>query len=146
MGSIDEHEEAFVAGLTAWMDVNSERIYATRPWKIYGEGPSTTARPAGRGGRSAAPAYTSQDIRFTSKPGALYAFVGAWPDSRVARVKSLGNASPQLAGAKVTFVSLLGYDGNVTWAQDEQGLSVNLPDKAPSQYAVTLKIQGVPTA
>jgi alpha-L-fucosidase len=143
-GSIDEHEEAFIAGLTAWMDVNSDGIYATRPWKIYGEGPSTTARPAGRGGRGAAPAFTSQDIRFTTKAGSLYAFVGAWPDSRVARIKSLGTASPQLAGAKVTAVSLLGYDGNVSFTQDEQGLSVNLPDEAPSQHAVTLKIQGVP--
>jgi alpha-L-fucosidase len=144
-GSIDEHEEAFIAGLTAWMDVNSDGIYATRPWKIYGEGPSTTARPAARGGRGAAPAYTSQDIRFTTKAGALYAFVGAWPESRVARIKSLGSASPQLAGAKVTNVSLLGYGGPVTFTQDEQGLSVNLPEKAPSEHAITLKIQGVPT-
>ena len=45
-GSPDEHELEFLAGLTAWMDVNSEGIYATRPWKIYGEGPSTTARAA----------------------------------------------------------------------------------------------------
>ena len=44
-GSIDDKEEAFIAGLTAWMDVNSEGIYASRPWKIYGEGPSTTAPP-----------------------------------------------------------------------------------------------------
>ena len=38
-GSIDEKEEAFLAGFTAWMDVNSEGIFATRPWKKYGEGP-----------------------------------------------------------------------------------------------------------
>jgi alpha-L-fucosidase len=145
-GTIDEHEEAFLAGLTAWMDVNSEGIYATRPWKIYGEGPSTTARPPGRGGRGAAPAYIAEDIRFTTKAGALYAFVGAWPESRVARIKSLGTGSPQLAGAKVTDVSLLGYGGKVTFTQDEQGLSVNLPNQAPSQHAVTLKIQGVLTA
>jgi len=143
-GSIDEHEEAFIAGLTAWMDVNSEGIYATRPWKIYGEGPSTTARPAGRG-RGPAPAYTAEDIRFTTKPGTLYAFVGAWPKSRVAIIKSLGTASPQMAGAKVAAVSLLGFDGLLTFTQDEQGLSVNLPQKAPSEHAVTLKIQGVPT-
>jgi alpha-L-fucosidase len=142
-GSIDEHEEAFLAGLAAWMGVNSEGIYGTRPWKIYGEGPSTTARPAARGGgRGAAPAYTSQDIRFTTKDGALYAFVGAWPESRVARIKSLAAGSPQLKGAKIAAVSLLGHDGKVNWTQDEQGLSVTLPDKAPSQYAVTLKIQG----
>ncbi len=145
-GSIDEHEEAFLAGLTAWMDVNSEGIYSTRPWKIYGEGPSTTARPAARGGgRGATAASTAQDIRFTTKGDTLYAFVQAWPDSRVAQIKSLATGSPQTGGAKVTGVSLLGYDGKVTWTQDAQGLSVNLPEKAPSQYAVTLKILGVPT-
>ncbi len=142
-GSIDEHEEAFLAGLTAWMGVNSEGIYATRPWKIHGEGPSLAA---GRGGgRGAAPAYTAQDIRFTTKGDTLYAFVGAWPDSRKALIKSLGTGSSQMSGAKVTAVSLLGFDGKVAWTQDEQGLSVNLPEKAPSQFAVTLKIQGVPT-
>ena len=144
-GSIDRREEEFLAGFTAWMDVNSEGIYATRPWKTYGEGPSTTAGPSGRGGgRGAAPAYTSQDIRFTTKAGALYAFVGAWPESRIARIKSLATGSPQLSGAKVTAVSLLGYGGKPDWTQDEQGLSVTLPEQAPSQHAVTLKIQGVP--
>ena len=146
-GSIDELEEAFLAGLTAWMDVNSEGIYSTRPWKIYGEGPSTTPRPATRpGGRAPTPAYTSEDIRFTTKADTLYAFVGAWPPSRIARIKTLALGSPQLSGAKVTAVSLLGYDGKVSWTQDAQGLSVNLPEKAPSEYAVALKIQGVPTA
>jgi alpha-L-fucosidase len=145
-GSIDDREEAFLAGLTAWMDVNSEGIYSTRPWKIYGEGPSTTARATTRGpGRSAAPAYTSEDIRFTTKGETLYAFVGAWPESRIARIKSLASGSPQMAGAKVTSVSLLGFDGKVSWTQDEQGLSVNLPENAPSKYAVTLRINGVPT-
>jgi alpha-L-fucosidase len=144
-GSIDEKEEAFLAGLTAWMDVNSEGIYATRPWKIHGEGPSITAGRGARGGRGAAPAYTAQDIRFTTKGDTLYAFVGAWPESRKAQIKSLATGSPQVGGAKVTAVSLLGYDGKLTWTQDEQGLSVTLPDKAPSQYAVTLKVQGVPT-
>jgi alpha-L-fucosidase len=145
-GSIDEHEEAFIAGLTAWMDVNSEGIYATRPWKIYGEGPSTT-RPAGRAGArgGAAPAYTAEDVRFTTKGDTLYAFVGAFPDSKVAKIKSLATNSPQVAGAKVKNVSLLGYDGPVSFTQDERGLSVNLPDKAPSEHAVTLKIVGVPT-
>ena len=146
-GSIDEHEETFLAGLTAWMDVNSEGIYSTRPWKIYGEGPSTTARPTTRGlGRGAAPAYTSQDIRFTTKVDTLYAFVGAWPESGIVLIKSLGTESPQLSGAKVTSVSLLGSDGKLTWTQGAQGLSISLPDKPPSEHAVTLKIQGVPTA
>jgi len=144
-GSIDDREEAFLAGFTAWMDVNSEGIYGTRPWKVYGEGPSTAPRPpaAPGSGRGPAPPWTSEDIRFTTKAGALYTFVGAWPESRVAKIRSLAAGSPQLSGAKVANVSLLGYGGKVTWTHDEQGLSVTLPDRAPSRYAVTLKIQGV---
>jgi len=144
-GSIDEHEEAFIANFTAWMEVNSEGIFATRPWKIYGEGPSTTAPPA-RAYGPPGPAYTAEDIRFTTKGDALYAFVGAWPESRVAKIKSLASTSPQVAGAKVTNISLLGYDGKLTWMQNEQALTVNLPATPPSQQAVTLKIHGIPTA
>ena len=144
-GSIDDKEEAFIAGFTAWMDVNSEGIFATRPWKIYGEGPSTTTPPA-RAYGAPGPAYTAEDIRFTTKSDALYAFVGAWPESRVARIKSLASGSLQVVGAKVANISLLGYDGKLTWTQDEQALTVNLPAKPPSQHAVTLKIRGLPTA
>jgi alpha-L-fucosidase len=143
-GSIDEHEEAFLAGFTAWMDVNSEGIYSTRPWKIYGEGPSTTAPPVRGYGRTPTP-YTPEDIRFTTKGDTLYAFVGAWPETRMARIKSLAAGSPQLSGAKVTSVSLVGHGGQVAWKQDQQALSVTLPEQPPSQHAVTLKIQGVPT-
>jgi len=92
------------------------------------------------------PPYTTEDIRFTQKGDAVYAFVGAWPESRVAKIKSLATSSPQVAGAKVTNISLLGYGGKLTWTQDAQGLSVNLPDTPPSKEAVTLKIHGLPTA
>jgi alpha-L-fucosidase len=135
-GTIDKYEEAFLAGLTAWMDVNSEGIYATRPWRIYGEGPSTTARPPARGpGRNAPPAFTAQDIRFTTKRDALYAFIGAWPESRVARINGLGTTSPHVAGARISSVSLLGYSGKLSWAQDQDGLTINLPDRAPCENA-----------
>ena len=143
-GSPDEHELEFLAGLTAWMDVNSEGIYATRPWKLYGEGPSATGGRGTRGGgRGAVPAYTSEDIRFTTKTGTLYAFVGAWPESRSATIKSLGNNSPQIAGQKIAEVSLLGYDGKLDWSQTADGLTVKLPEKAPSEYAATLRIKGL---
>jgi hypothetical protein len=85
-----------IAGLTAWMDVNSEGIYASRPWIIYGEGPSTTARGGARGaGRgNATPANTSADIRFTTKGSALYAYLLALPTETRAVVKSLATNSP----------------------------------------------------
>jgi len=141
-GSIDDKEEAFLAGLTAWMDINSEGIYASRPWKIYGEGPSTTARGGARG-RGAAPANTSADVRFTTKGDTLYAYVLALPAEPRAVIKSLATNSPQLDGRKVTEVSLLGFDGKLAWTQDEQGLAVRLPEKMPSEHTLTLRIKGV---
>jgi alpha-L-fucosidase len=136
-GTIDEHEHAFLEGLAAWMDVNGEGIFSTRPWQTFGEGPTRMV------GREQKIDYTSEDIRFTAKAGRLFAFVMAWPESRNALIKTLAANSPQLAGRKVTGVSLLGYDGRLEWSQDNQGLAVKLPEKAPSDYAVTLRIDGV---
>jgi alpha-L-fucosidase len=135
-GTIDEHEIAFLDGLAAWMAVNGEGIFATRPWKTYGEGPTQLA------GREQKSAYTSADIRFTMKAGTLYAFVLAWPESRSALIKTLAANSPQLDGRKITDVSLLGYDGRLNWSQDDQGLSVQLPERPPTEHAVTLRIAG----
>ena len=144
-GSIDEKEEKVLEDIAAWMKVNGEGIFATRPWKIYGEGPSTTATPP-RAYGPPGPAYSAEDIRFTQKGDSLYAFVGAWPESRIAKIRSLAANSPQVAGARVTNIALLGYGGKLTWTQDAQSLSVNLPGTAPSEEAVTLKINGLPMA
>ena len=135
-GTIDGHEVAFLEGLSAWMEVNGEGIFATRPWRIFGEGPTRMS------GREQKTAYTFEDIRFTAKGGTLYAFVLAWPESRGALIKTLAAGSPQLEGRRISDVSLLGHDGRLDWSQDEKGLSVRLPDKAPADYAVTLRIKG----
>ena len=37
-GTIDEQEEAIVKDIGRWMKTNGETIYATRPWKVFGEG------------------------------------------------------------------------------------------------------------
>jgi alpha-L-fucosidase len=147
-GVPDADELKFLAEMTAWMDVNSEGIYSTRPWKIYGEGPSTVAQPRGQfGGARDVRAYTAEDFRFTTRGDTLYAFIMAWPESRSAVIKSLATNSPQMDGRKVTHVSLLGHwgglFGGIKWTQDENGLNVKLPATPPSASAVTLKIKGV---
>jgi alpha-L-fucosidase len=137
-GSPDEHELAFLEGLAAWMSVNSEGVYSTRPWKIYGEGPTQLS-----GREQAAQRYTAEDIRFTARGEALYAFVLAWPESRRVTIKTLANNSPLVAGRKIAEVSLLGYEGKLDWSQTADGLAMKLPEKAPGDYAVTLRIKGL---
>jgi alpha-L-fucosidase len=35
-GMLDNEELKIIDGITRWMSVNSEAIYATRPWKTFG--------------------------------------------------------------------------------------------------------------
>ncbi len=139
-GRLDSDEVKVLEGITAWMQVNSEGIYGTRPWKIYGEGPSTEAAAAGGGfNESKRKALTADDVRFTTKGSTLYAFVMGWPQNH-AMIKALGTASPEQPG-KITQVELLGHAGVLKWRQDAQGLRVDLPPEKPSDYAVTFKVQ-----
>lgn len=48
-GMPDDEELRILDELTAWMRVNSEGIYGSPPWKIYGEGPGTQKVIAGSG-------------------------------------------------------------------------------------------------
>src|SRR5260370_28478076 len=45
-GMLDAEELKILAEITKWMATNGSAIYATRPWKIYGAGPSTQAPTA----------------------------------------------------------------------------------------------------
>ena len=59
------------------MTVNGDAIYGTRPWRIYGEGPTKAA--AGSFHDTDTTNYTAEDFRFTTKGNVLYAIGLAWP-------------------------------------------------------------------
>jgi alpha-L-fucosidase len=133
-GEPDSRELAILAEITSWMAVNSEGIYGTRPWKIFGEGPATAQKGEGRFNENGRKALSPQDIRFTTKGKTLYAFIMGWPGAQ-ASVPSLVESS-----AKIQNVELLGHKGKLKWTQGAGGLAVDLPTDKPSDHAVTLKI------
>jgi alpha-L-fucosidase len=139
-GELDYEERVVLDGITAWMAVNSEGIYATRPWKIYGEGPSTKVEiKTGNFNEGKRPDFTAEDVRFTAKGGTLYAFVMGWPEKQ-AVVNALGLGSPQAPG-KIGKVELLGYKGELKWKQDDGSLKVEMPAEKISDVAITLKVE-----
>ncbi len=140
-GQLDPEEMQILTAITDWMAVNSEGIYATRPWKIYGTGPSTQApENNGRTGfnERGRKALTAEDVRFTTKGSTMYAFIMGWPDKE-AVLAPLGFESPQAPG-KIHNVALLGHKGKLQWKQDGAALKVQMPAEKPSDYAVVLKI------
>jgi len=143
-GQPDADEIKIVSEIGAWLKVNGEAIYATRPWKIYGEGPSTVAAEKGQfdGQKDVSQKpFTSEDIRFTqSKDGkTLYAIVLEIPKDGQVTVKSLAKNSEQWPG-NIGSVRLIG-GGNLKCTRDENGLHVSLPERFESTTALALKIQ-----
>jgi alpha-L-fucosidase len=138
-GELDYEETVVLEGITEWMAVNSEGIYSSRPWKIYGEGPSTKVKiDSGNFNEDKQKDLTAEDIRFTAKDSTLYAFVMGWPE-KAAVVNALGLASDQTPG-RIRNVELLGYKGEVKWKQEESSLRVEMPAEKFSDIGVTLKI------
>ena len=149
-GTYDEKEAAILDDLEAWMTVNGESIFGTRPWKAFGEGPvaekniSVNAQGFNDGEYSK---MDFRDIRFNQKGSTLYATAMGWPtqmengelkkESSKLVIKSLRKGNPY--GRKVSSVSLLGY-GKVKARQTSEGLVVTLP--APcNKIAPVLKIK-----
>jgi alpha-L-fucosidase len=126
-----------------WIAVNGEGIYATRPWKVYGEGPSTKVQQKGRfGGLKDVPdqGYSAADFRFTaSKDGkSLYAFCLGTP-AREVRIASLGR-NAKLAEKPVAAVQLLGSDSKLGWKQEADALIITTPSGLPALPATAFKV------
>ena len=141
-GTIDDKEEKILEGIAAWMDINKEGIFDTRPWHIFGEGPTAEAIiPLDGAGFNEGKneAYTAADIRFVQKGKTLYAHIMEWPTDGKVLIKSLASGSPHYTG-QVKKVELSGA-GKVNFQRTDKGLSITLPkDKKPNEISFVLKI------
>jgi alpha-L-fucosidase len=139
-GTIDSKERLILERIGAWMAVNGEAIYATRPWKVYGEGPNAIREGSFQG--KSVQQLSARDIRFTrNKAGTVvYAIALGWPREPML-IRSLGTAAATRPGA-VSQVELLGTDARPQWRQAAEGLRVDLPTFSPAaDYAAALRIQ-----
>ena len=138
-GALDDEELSVLQGITSWMTLNSEGIYGSRPWKIYGEGPSTEVQvEQTRFNENNQPDLTADDVRFTTKGKLLYAYVMGIPNKELA-IKALGDKSPQQPG-RILNVELLGDTGKLRWKQDSQALKLRVPPIHLSPIGITLKV------
>jgi alpha-L-fucosidase len=134
-GTIPEQVQQVLLDLGAWLNVNGEAIYATRPWRIFGEGPTKVA--TGTFHELETPKYTSEDFRFTTKGNALYAIGLSRPANGEALIRSL---AASVGNEPVQTVSLLGSGANVPFEQRPDGLHVKLPPEVPTDYAYVLRV------
>jgi alpha-L-fucosidase len=105
----------------AWLQVNGEAIYGTRPWNIFKEG---------------------EDLRFTQSRDGKYLYVIAlkWP-GKTLTIRS----ARAVSGSRIV---MLGLRHNLQWHQNAQSLTVEIPQSIeqhkPCDQAYALKIEAQP--
>jgi len=106
-------------GLGAWLAVNGEAIFETRPW-VEAEGCTVEGIP----------------LRYTQKGQALYATLLDTPGPQVT-IQGLG-------ATEGTTVQLLGHDRALSWSQDGDTIAITFPNALPEAPAHALKLVPAP--
>lgn len=140
-GMLDDRELKTLSGITDWMAINSEAIYATRPWKISGQTvPLASPSEDASFNENQRRPFTNEDVRFTKKGHTLYAFVMGWPEKQ-AIIAALA-ANSKHAPGKIENVELLGHPDKLKWTRDNSGLKIELPEEPPCEHAIVLRVSG----
>lgn len=86
--------------------------------------------------------YTPQDIRYTRKGNTIYAIVLGWPGENspitltAFTSEILGDNIPEINN-----ISILGYDGEVPFTMDNEGLHFKTPNQKIDDKAFVIKIE-----
>lgn len=130
-GQIPEAEQDLLRDIGRWLLVNGEAIYGTRPWTVFGEGPTQIV--AGDHSDTKRSPFTAEDIRFTTRneqrygrDEQLYAIVMQRPQDGRVRIRSLGRRTSAYTQDPFV-VELLGHTGRLKCQVGQDAVSVALP-------------------
>lgn len=138
-GSLPPPMETFLSQMADWMKINSDAIFNTRPWTVYGEGPVGSKGGAFHESFN----FTAKNIRFTTKDGDLYATTLGLPTGQVV-IRALAQGSLLVTG-EPSSVMLLGSAEKLQWSRTSDGLVIEVPSTLPCKSALSFRISGLTT-
>ena len=144
-GTIADGDRQILKEVGAWMKVNKEAVEGAAPWRISMEGSGNIEDGSFHEKKVE---YTSRDYRFTCADGAVYAICLACPEDGNFLIKSFASSpDPSSITANrapfhgvVRQADILGYDGEISWYADPEGLHVSAPG-LESDYPVVIRIR-----
>lgn len=141
-GIIPNNQKAILLGIGSWLKQNGEAIYGTRPWRVFGEGPTRLKK----GGAFVKKLnYTAADIRYTKKGNVVYAIELGWPGPNKKILLNAWARDRVPSSIKIQDVSVLGSSETIQWDWQNKGLVITSPSKAPNKAAVVYKISTTKT-
>jgi alpha-L-fucosidase len=139
-GTIPDQIQTTLKEMGGWLKINGEAIYATTPWKVFGEGPTKVIEGAFHD-QDTKP-YTTEDFRFTAKGKTVYAIGMGCPAASAdgyATIHAFGSEK-EAKGLTLDSIELIGSDEKLTWLQTPEALNVKLPAGENCKYAYVLRI------
>jgi len=142
-GTVPDEQTKTMLGIGAWLKVNGEAIYNTRPWKIVGEGDEAKLH---RGKQWKFTDCAATDIRFTrSKDGKrLYAIALGYPAKGRLRIATLSQQT-KIADGPIKSITLIDGEKPVKWTRSGIVLTLALPKataKDRAAYAFRIEVDG----
>ena len=133
-GTFDATATQILEDIGAWLAVNGEGIYGTRPWYLFGEGPTNEIPHF-----VIKSPFKWNDVRYTTQGEYLYAFVLDWPaNQKTVTLEMLAPGNSRIG--EIKSVELLGCSESLDWEQHPDGLKVKFPSRKSGQFAHCLKI------
>jgi len=138
-GAIPMNQQKVLLGVGQWLKKNGEAIYGTRPFVVFGEGP-TRLKKGGEYAREKLN-YKPEDIRFTTKGNTVYAIQLGWPGPKHETLLKSFSQNQRRQSLKIKSVTMLDSDEKIAWSLRQDGLAVTSPLSPPHDMAVVYKIQ-----
>lgn len=141
-GTISEEDTKVLLEIGEWLKGNGEAIYDSKVWRTYGEGPTKIVE--GQFSDKFKKNFTSEDFRFTTAHGNLYAIALKGSNDGRYCIKSLGIedfSKHANFGGIIKKIEVLGVEEEPVWEQTETGLKIQtVPgNEKPVTFRITLE-------
>jgi alpha-L-fucosidase len=137
-GLIPEDQQEVLLELGAWLKLNGEGIYGSRPWTVFGEGPTVVEE--GHHSEGGNQDMTAEDFRYTLKKGDVFVYCLDVPEGEVIELASL-NPGNGIEADQIASVTLLAGGTELDWEMGDEGLRISTGELPGGlQHAVGFKV------